>query len=147
MTAAGLHPADLAGGRWNRPGIGWGAPVEGQAPIGPTKSPPRVEGSGVCPILTRRDRLGVNDLSAIIHCRLVSHGFVVRISAFGAPRVPWSDMAFWLQTASTSRLLLPHSTSSFCGYFFTYVMTSVVNYRCCTVPRQKDGICLIRFLS
>ena len=37
-TAIGRHAPNLAGGRWNRPGIGWGAPVEGQAPIGPTKS-------------------------------------------------------------------------------------------------------------
>ncbi len=44
-TAAGLHAPYLAGGRWNRPGIGWGDPVEGQAPIGSTKSPPGVRGS------------------------------------------------------------------------------------------------------
>ena len=43
-TAIGRYTPNLAGGRWNRPGIGWGDPVEGQAPIGPTKSPPGVGG-------------------------------------------------------------------------------------------------------
>ena len=59
-TAIGRHAPNLAGGRWNRPGIGWGSPVEGQAPIGPTKSPPGVGGSywasspNVWPQLDRR---------------------------------------------------------------------------------------------
>ena len=35
------HAPNLAGGRWHRPGIGWGSPVEGQAPMGPIKPPPR----------------------------------------------------------------------------------------------------------
>jgi hypothetical protein len=53
----------------------------------------------VRPILTRRSQLSVNDLSAIIHCRLVSRGLLFRISAFGAPRVPWSDMKLSLRDA------------------------------------------------
>ena len=109
----GRHAPNLTGGRWNRPGIGWGRPVEGQAPIGPTKSPPGAEGSGVCPILTRRGRLSVDDLSAIIH-RLVSRGLVCRISAFCAPRVPWSDMKLSLRDAPTSHRYLPQCTSCFC---------------------------------
>ena len=45
MTAAiGRHAPNLAGGCWNRPYIGWGDPIEGQAPIGPTKSPCRRRG-------------------------------------------------------------------------------------------------------
>ena len=51
-TAVGRHAPNLAGGRWNRSGIGWGDPVEGQAPIGPTKSPPGDRRSGV----SRRSR-------------------------------------------------------------------------------------------
>jgi hypothetical protein len=67
--------------------------------------------------LTQRRQVSVNVLSAIIYCRLVSRGLAVRISALCAPRVPWSDMALHLQTPPTSRLLLPHCTSSFCGHF------------------------------
>jgi hypothetical protein len=107
MIVVGHHAPDVAGGRWNRPGIGWGDPVEGQAPIGATKSPPGAEGSGVRPILTRRGRLSVNDLSAIIHCRLVSRGLAVRISAFCAPRVPWSDMKLSLRDAPLLTVVCP----------------------------------------
>jgi hypothetical protein len=40
---------DPVGGRWNRPCNGWESPVERQAPIGPTKSPPGIGGSTVAP--------------------------------------------------------------------------------------------------
>jgi hypothetical protein len=50
-------------------------------PIGPTKYSPGAEGSGVGPILTRRGRPSVNDLSAINHLRLVSRYLAVRNSA------------------------------------------------------------------
>ena len=60
---------------------------------------------------------------------------VFRISAFCAPRLPWSDLTFWLQTAPTSCLLLPHCTSSFCGHFFNYVMMSeIARAPCALMP-------------
>ena len=40
----GRHEPDPVGGRWNQLYNGWESPVERRAPIGPTKSPPRVEG-------------------------------------------------------------------------------------------------------
>jgi hypothetical protein len=83
-------------------------------------------------------QLSVNILSAIIHCSLVSRDLAVRISAICAPRVPWSDMALHLQTPPTSRLLLPHRTSCFCGHFFNYVMMSVLNRRSCTMARKTE---------
>jgi hypothetical protein len=42
-TAIGRHAPNLAGGCWNRAGIGWGSHVEGQAPIGPTNPLPASE--------------------------------------------------------------------------------------------------------
>jgi hypothetical protein len=43
-AAIGRQAPNFAGGCWNRPSIGWGGPVEGQAPIGPTQAPSRRRG-------------------------------------------------------------------------------------------------------
>ncbi len=128
MIVVGHLAPDVAGGRWNRPGIGWGDPVEGQAPIGTTKSPPGVEGSGVRPILTRRGRLSVGDLSAIIPCRFVSRGLVVRISAFGAPKVPWSDMKRSIRSAPHLTYARPSALRVSAAIVFRPVMQAVAEF-------------------
>ena len=74
-TAIGRHAPNLAGGRWNRPGIGWGSPVKGQAPIGPTKSPPGDGGSGVAPYPT--------DSSSVSRIASTSGGTMPRRTMFG----------------------------------------------------------------
>ena len=74
LPSVAMHP-NLAGGGWNGPGIGWGDPVEGQAPIGPTKSPPGVGGSGVAPYRTRS--------SSVSRIASTSGGTITRCTMFG----------------------------------------------------------------
>jgi len=86
--------------------------------------------------LTHRGQLSVNVLSAIIYWR--TRCLVDRISAFCAPRVPWSDIKTYPSTAPTSHPYLPHCASSFCRHSFRRILEFISIVGSVTVARRHQ---------
>ena len=140
-TAIGCHEPDLVGGRSSSPCNGRQGPVERQERLEPTNMPSRVGGpawhpTGVqpCRPATARQRSDTEAGEARRRSRpLRSAG---RLSAFCAPRVPWSDMKLSLRDAplptDACPTLLRLSVSIFS------IMTSVLIRRCRTVARKTE---------
>jgi hypothetical protein len=78
--------------------------------------------------LTQLGQLSVDVLSAIIHCRPVSRGLIVRISAFGAPRVPWSDMKLSLRSAPLLTVARPSALRIFVAIVWRPVMQAIAEF-------------------